>query len=94
MGGWVVRRAKLGFVSGVKVPILKALARHQVLSVASATATAWAKRTQGGDEPQCASVKGLSPVITLKEWMPTLSLKRKAKLKEPKAKALAGPPGS
>ena len=55
---FAVRRAKLGFVCGVKVPILEALARRQVLSVASATATAWAKRTQGGDGPQCESVKG------------------------------------
>ena len=56
--GFAVRRAKLGFVCGVKVPILEALAGRQVLSVASATATAWAKRTQGGDGPQCESVKG------------------------------------
>ncbi len=34
MGGWVVRRAKLGFVSGVKVIIPKDWSRHQVLSVA------------------------------------------------------------
>ncbi|MDJ0703413.1 MAG: hypothetical protein QNJ46_09055 [Leptolyngbyaceae cyanobacterium MO_188.B28] len=39
MGRWVVRRAKLGFVNGVKVPILKALARHQVLSVAYTAVT-------------------------------------------------------
>jgi hypothetical protein len=57
----LVRRAKLGFVYGVQVPILEALAKHQVLSVASASATRSAKRTQGGDGPQCESVKGFSP---------------------------------
>jgi tetratricopeptide (TPR) repeat protein len=34
-----VRRAKLGFVGGVKVPILQALARQQVLSVALTSVT-------------------------------------------------------
>jgi hypothetical protein len=71
LGGYVeifhllVRRAKLGFVGGVQVPILEALARHQVLSVAVALVTGSSKRTQGGDGPQCASVKGLSPVMEI-----------------------------
>ena len=56
----LVRRAKLGFVYWVRVPVLEALARHQVLSVASALVTPLAKRTQGGHGLQCASVKGLS----------------------------------
>ncbi len=56
----LVRRAKLGFVDGVKVPILEALARHQELSVALVSVTKPAKRTQGGDGPQCESVKGMS----------------------------------
>ena len=59
----LVRRAKLGFVYWVGVPVLEALARHQVLSVASALATTLAKRTQGGHGLQCDSVKGLSPVM-------------------------------
>ena len=92
--GFWVRRAKLGFVYGVQVPILETLARYQVLSVALALVTRSAKRTQGGDGPQCESVKGLSPVIDMKLWMPTCSKTRKAIPKEPIAKALAGPPGS
>jgi hypothetical protein len=52
------RRAKLGSVSRREIPAPKALARHRVLSVASAKVTTSAKRTQGGDGPQCASVKG------------------------------------
>ena len=58
-----MRRAKLGFVCGVQVPILEALARHQVLSVALASVTMSVKRAQGSDGPQCESVKGLSPDI-------------------------------
>ncbi len=57
------RRAKLGYVSRRQIPALEALARHRVPSVASAPVTSSAKRTQGGDGPQCASVKGLSPVM-------------------------------
>ena len=53
-----VRRAKLGFVDGVEVPILETLARYQVLSVALASVTRSAKRTQGGDGLQCICVKG------------------------------------
>jgi hypothetical protein len=59
----LVRRAKLGFVSRRQVPAPEALARHRVPSVASLSVTPAAKRTQGGDGPQCESVKGLSPVM-------------------------------
>jgi hypothetical protein len=41
----------------------EALARHRVPSVASETVTSPAKRAQGGDGPQRARVKGLSPVM-------------------------------
>ncbi|CAA9364684.1 hypothetical protein AVDCRST_MAG94-3620 [uncultured Leptolyngbya sp.] len=37
---------------------MEALTRYQVLSVASASVTMSAKRTQGGDGLQCESVKG------------------------------------
>jgi hypothetical protein len=59
----LVRRAKLGFVSRRQVPAPEVLARHRVPSVASLSVTPVAKRTQGGDGPQCESVKGLSPVM-------------------------------
>jgi len=59
----LVRRAKLGFASQGQVLTLEALARHQVPSVASSAVTLAAKRTQGVHGPQCASVKGLSPVM-------------------------------
>src|SRR5262245_13644247 len=52
------RRAKLGCVSRGQNPASEALARHRVPSVASAKVTTSTKRTQGGDGPQCASVKG------------------------------------
>jgi hypothetical protein len=57
-----VRRAKLGFVSRRQVPAPEVLARHRVPRVASLSVTPTTKRTQGGDGPQCASVKGWSPV--------------------------------
>jgi hypothetical protein len=59
----LVRRAKLGLVSRGQVPAPEALARHRIPSVAWPKATTAAKRTQGVDGPQCASVKGLSPVM-------------------------------
>ena len=62
----LVRRAKLGFASQGQVLTPEALARHRVPSVASEAVTSTAKRTQGGDGPQRASVKGLSPVMDVK----------------------------
>jgi hypothetical protein len=62
----LVRRAKLGFASQGQVLTPEALARHRVPSVASETVTSTAKRTQGGDGPQRASVKGLSSVMDVK----------------------------
>ena len=59
----LVRRAKLGYVSRRQISAPEAVARHRVPRVASASVTAAAKRTQGGDGPQCVSVKGLSPVM-------------------------------
>ena len=59
----LVRRAKLGFASQGQVLTPEVLARYRVLRVASLKVTTTAKRTQGGDGPQCASVKGLSPVM-------------------------------
>ena len=59
----LVRRAKLGFASQGQVLTPEVLARHRVPRVASLKVTTTAKRTQGGDGPQCASVKGLSPVM-------------------------------
>src|SRR5687768_12656206 len=78
----LVRRAKLGFVSRRQVPAPEALARYRVPSVASQSVTAEAKRTQGGDGPQCESVKGLSPVMRMKLWVPTWLVSRKATSKE------------
>lgn len=60
---FLVRRAKLGFASQGQVLTPEALARHRVPRVASWKVTTTAKRTQEGDGPQCASVKGLSPVM-------------------------------
>jgi hypothetical protein len=60
---FLVRRAKLGFASQGEVLTPEALARRRVLSVASSAVTLAAKRTQGVHGPQCASVKGLSPVM-------------------------------
>ena len=59
----LVRRAKLGFVSQGQVLTPEVLARYRVPRVASLKVTTTAKRTQGGDGPQCVSVKGLSPVM-------------------------------
>ena len=59
----LVRRAKLGSTNRRRNPAPKALVRHRVLSVASASVTMTAKRTQGDDGPQCESVKGLSLVM-------------------------------
>ena len=61
----LVRRAKLGFASQGQVLTPEALARHRVPRVASEAVTSTAKRTQGGDGPQRASVKGLSPVMNV-----------------------------
>jgi hypothetical protein len=72
----LVRRAKLGSVSRRQIPAPEALARHRVPSVASQSVTAAAKRTQGGDGPQCVSVKGLSPVMRMKLWVPTCLVSR------------------
>src|SRR5262245_23026102 len=58
-----VRRALLGVASQGQSLTPEALARYRVRSVASASVTALAKRTQGVHGPQCASVKGLSPVM-------------------------------
>ncbi|WP_181357410.1 hypothetical protein [Stenomitos frigidus] len=88
-----MRRAKLGFVYGVQVPILEALAKHQVLSVASVSATRTAKRTQGGDGPQCESVKGFSPDMNVKLWMPTPCAARKAISRQSIATTAENPPG-
>ena len=79
----LVRRAKLDFVSRRQVPVPEALARHRVPSVASLPVTSTAKRTQGGDGPQCESVKGLSPVMNVKSWVPTPLAMRKATSTEP-----------
>ncbi len=57
------RRAKLDYVSRRQMPAPEAVARHRVPSVAPASVTPSVKRTQGGDGPQCVSVKGLSPVM-------------------------------
>jgi hypothetical protein len=57
------RRAKLGPVSRGQVPAPEALARHRISSVAWPKVTTVMKRTQRVDGPQCASVKGLSPVM-------------------------------
>ena len=62
----LVRRAKLGFASQGQVLTPEALARHRVPSVASEAVMSPAKRTQGGDGPQRARVKGLSPVMDMK----------------------------
>jgi len=59
----LVRRAKLGFASQGRVLTPEVLARYRVPRVASVKVTTPTKRTQGGDGPQCASVKGLSPVM-------------------------------
>jgi len=88
-----VRRAKLGFVYGVQVPILEALAKHQVLSVASVSAMRTAKRPQGGDGPQCESVKGFSPDMNVKLWMPTPCAARQAISKQSIAMTAERPPG-
>jgi len=88
------RRAKLGCVSREKDPALEALTRHQVLSVASTKATTSTKRTQGGDGPQCVSVKGLSPVMNKQLWAPTCLGTGKATSTEPRVKVPASPPGS
>jgi hypothetical protein len=58
-----VRRAKLGVASQGQSLTPEALARHRVPRVALVSVTAPAKRTQGVHGPQCASVKGLSPVM-------------------------------
>ena len=58
-----MRGAKLGSDSRGKALDPEVLARQRVPSVASLSVTAEAKRTQGGDGPQCASVKGLSPLM-------------------------------
>src|SRR5215510_7655066 len=79
----LVRRAKLGVVSQGKNLAPEALAGHRVPSVASLLVTLAAKRTQGGDGLQCASVKGLSPVMDTQLWMPTWFCSRKAISKEP-----------
>jgi hypothetical protein len=52
------------------------------------------KRTQGADGPQCASVKGLSPVMNKELWVPTWLATWKALSEGPTAKAPANPPGS
>jgi site-specific recombinase XerD len=65
------RRAKLDPVSRGQNLASKALTRHRVSSVAVAKVTTSPKRTQGGDGPQCVSVKGLSPVMVEKLWVPT-----------------------
>jgi len=59
----LVRRAKLGFASQGQVLTPEVLARRRVPRVAPLKVTTTAKRTQEGDGPQCASVKGLSPVM-------------------------------
>ena len=79
----IVRRAKLGVVSRGKDPAPEALARHRVPRVASPAVTLAAKRTQGGDGRQCASVKGWSPVMDTQLWMPTWLCSRKAISREP-----------
>ena len=79
----IVRRAKLGVVSQGKNLAPEALAGHRVPSVASSSVTLAAKRTQGGDGLQCASVKGLSPVMDTQLWMPTWLCSRKAISREP-----------
>ena len=88
------RRAKLGCVSRGQNPASEALARHRVPSVASAKVTTSTKRTQGGDGPQCASVKGLSPVMYEQLWVPTCSTSGKATSRASIATTLANPPGS
>src|SRR5215813_8690182 len=58
-----VRRAKLGVAGQGQSLTPEALARYRVPRVALVSVTAPAKRTQGVHGPQCASVKGLSPVM-------------------------------
>src|SRR5262249_13852242 len=58
-----VRRAKLDVASQRQSLTPEALARYRVPRVALVSVTAPAKRTQGVHGPQCASVKGLSPVM-------------------------------
>jgi hypothetical protein len=60
-------KIRIGLVGRGQVPAPEALARHRIPSVAWPKATTAAKRTQGVDGPQCASVKGLSPVMNRKE---------------------------
>src|SRR2546428_12996693 len=47
-----------------------------------------------GDGPQCASVKGLSPVMNGSLWVPTCLASRKATSEGPTAMAPANPSGS
>jgi hypothetical protein len=90
----LVRRAKLGPVSRGEVPAPEALARYRIPSVAWPKVTTATKRTQGGDGPQCASVKGLSPVMNRELWAPTCLVTWKALSEGPRAKVPASPPGS
>jgi hypothetical protein len=88
------RRAKLGLASRGQIPAPEALARHRIPSVAWPKVTTVMKRTQGADGPQCASVKGLSPVMNGELWVPTWLATWKALSEGPTAKAPANPPGS
>jgi|SRR6266404_1090651 len=88
------RRAKLGPVSRGQVPAPEALARHRISGVAWPKVTTVMKRTQRVDGPQCASVKGLSPVMNRELWVPTWLATWKALSEGPRAKAPANPPGS
>ena len=88
------RRVKLGPVSRGQVPAPEALARHRISSVAWPKVTTVMKRTQRVDGPQCASVKGLSPVMNRELWVPTWLATGKALSEGPRAKAPANPPGS
>src|SRR5712691_2256233 len=90
----LVRRAKLGFASQGQVLTPDVLARYRVPRVASSTLTPTAKRTQGGDGPQCASVKGLSPFRNGPWWVPTCWASRKALSEGPTARAPANTSGS
>ena len=94
MEGGIVRRAKLGFASQGEIPTPEALARQRVPSVASQTVTSTAKRTQGGDGPQRASVKGLSPRYGREMWAPTSLARRKAISMEPLGYGSREPTGS
>jgi hypothetical protein len=89
----LVRRAKLGSTRWRRNPAPKALVRHRVLSVASASATMTAKRTQGDDGLQCESVKGLSLVMNKRTVDADLVSNGEGNTKEAKYQCFQGSTG-